>query len=445
MNKIVMNKSIFLRKSPWIAIWAFTALAGAGAIVNTQWNYFGALLLLPLLIYFFMKKTFLFFFGLYAFLLPLDTVLTSHNIGAAAAITKYLAILIIAVLCVTGSVEEKFKRPDTTVIWWILLSLYSLVTLIWAVGQQPKLYMIINTIAIPVFYVVVSSYKINEKDYALLKWCIIGGGVALSLLILNGYNSLMQAGDEVARASVQIGEDLMTGQNFMAFSLLLPASMTFQQVLQQRKLIRRALYALILGVILLGILLTGSRGGMLGVGVAFIVYFLLSRKKLDFLAFAVPLMILVISLAPSLFFDRWGSAVETGGAGRTYIWHTGVLALGKYWLTGAGLYNFPAAYNEFSNYVPGFNRPGRASHNLYLNMFVELGIVGFTLMIIGFARHYQAIDKVVRSKKYDSDSIMLKASFWSLLVSSFFLDAFWYKQLWILWILIMVRKNALAR
>ena len=241
-----------------------------------------------------------------------------------------------------------------------------------------------------------------------------------------------------------MGTDRITFQNAIAFALLLPASMSIEKILGKGVRLKKLLYVIILGMILFSIILSGSRGGMLGVGVIFTVYFLLSKKKVDYLTFVIPLLILTISLAPGVFLDRWGNAAETGGAGRLPIWHVGLMALEKYWLTGAGLANYPNAYTEFVDYSSVYVGVGRAAHNIYLGMFVELGIIGFILMIIGFVKHYKAIDKVsfYSSNRYDIDSIMLKASFWSLLVASFFLDTFWYKQIWLLWMLIMIRKNA---
>jgi O-antigen ligase len=436
-----MNYSVLAKKTPWIVIGSFTVLTGAMAIVNMRWNYLGMLLFLPLFIYFFFKKN-IFFFGFYAFLLSLDTVFTSQSVGAVASITKYAATLAMIVFCAKCLVEEKLQRPHKTVIWWILLSLYSLLTLTWASVPQPS-YIIINIISIPAFYLVVSSYKVNRKDYEMLKWFIIAGGVAATLLIMLGYDILLQSGKQFNRVSVIIGDDEITYQNFIAFALLLPTSMSLEKILQQGARSKKIFFTVILGLLLMGIVLSGSRGGMLGAGVIFLVYFLLSTKKITFLTLVVPLGILVISLSPNFLFERWEIAAKTGGAGRLTIWQVGLKALGKYWITGAGMGNFPAAYTEFVNYGSRYVGIYRGSHNLYLGMFVELGIIGFALMIIGFAAHYKAIDKVVSFNRSDFDAIMLKASFWSLLVSSFFLDTFWYKQLWILWMLIMIRKNAL--
>lgn len=437
--------SASIKKLSWAAIGAFTVLIAASAIVTTNWLYLGALLCIPLLIYIYFKiNPFVCLFGLYAFLLPMDSFLLLWGSFAGQGLTKYLAILIIVVLFLKGTFEKNFKRPDTTVIWLILLSLYSLLTLTWAI-ERPGLYIIRNVVSLPIFYLIISSYKVHKKDFEILKWCIIGGGFVTALLSVYSYETLLQSGETIDRVSIVIGDQISSFQNAVAFGLLIPASMSLEKILQQKERLRKLLLVIVLGSILFSIILTGSRGGMLGAGVIFAVYFLLSRKKVTFLALVIPLVILIISLAPSFLFERWGTAVETGGAGRTVIWHVGLKALvEKYWLAGAGLYNFPAAYNEFADYATRYVELNRGAHNIYLMMFVELGIIGFTLMLIVFIRHYKAIQSPFKSGKYDFDSIMLKASFWSILASSFFLDTFWDKPFWLLWMLIMIRKNALG-
>lgn len=445
MNNTLINnlKIYFFNKGIWIAIGALIIIVVANSIVSTKWLYLGVLSFLFLLIYVFLKNPFVFLFGLYAFLLPMDSFLLLWGSFAGQGLTKYLAFLIILVLFLKGAFEEKFKRPDTTVIWLILLSLYSLLTLTWAI-ERPALYIIRNVVSLPIFYLVVSSYKVQRKDFEMLKWCIIGGGFASALLSFYSYETLLQSKETIERVSLVMGDIVSSYQNAVAFGLLIPAAFTLEMVLRQHKTMLKLIFGVVLGAIIFGVILSGSRGGMLGMGVILVTYFLLSRKKVTYFTFIVPIVILTIFLAPSFLFERWATALESGGAGRTTIWYVGLVALQKYWLTGAGIYNFSAAYTEFADYATRYVGLNRGAHNIYLMMFVELGIIGFTLMVLVFIRHYKAIQLPFKSGKYDFDSIMLKASFWSMLTSSFFLDTFWDKPFWLLWMLILIRKNAIG-
>ncbi len=104
--------------------------------------------------------------------------------------------------------------------------------------------------------------------------------------------------------------------------------------------------------------------------------------------------------------------------------------------------NFPTTYNEFIIYAPHFIGYRKAPHNIFVGIFVELGIVGITLTILAMWKHYQLIQSRFNNK-YNNDSIMLKAAFGGLLVSSCFLDTFWDKQLWMLWMMIIMYRNVL--
>ena len=134
--------------------------------------------------------------------------------------------------------------------------------------------------------------------------------------------------------------------------------------------------------------------------------------------------------------------LDSGGAGRSTIWYVGLKALEKYWAFGAGLSNFPIAYGEvaFLDTSKGWYR---GAHNIYIELLVEFGIAGFSLMILAIMKHYQ----IMRSRfvRYNSNSIMLKASFWAIMGSSFFLGTFWSKSFWLLWMLIIMNKNVVDK
>jgi hypothetical protein len=46
-----------------------------------------------------------------------------------------------------------------------------------------------------------------------------------------------------------------------------------------------------------------------------------------------------------------------------------------------------------------------------------------------------------RSYGKDINAVILKAGFWSMLVSSFFLDTVWVKPFWLLWMMVTIYAN----
>jgi O-antigen ligase len=209
-------------------------------------------------------------------------------------------------------------------------------------------------------------------------------------------------------------------------------------ILEQKKKILKILSSIILFATILGVIVTGTRGALMGICIIFIIYMLSLKKKLNFLIMALIALFILIPLIPEHTLERIGEATSDQGSGRLSIWMVGLRSLEKYWLFGAGFENFPNAYNEFVDYWPVFRGLNRAPHNIFLEILVDLGIVGFALLIIALIKHYKVISS--RFIQENSDQIMLKATFWGMLTDSFFINSLWLKPFWLLWMMILMYR-----
>lgn len=392
----------------------------------------------PFLIYLSLTKPFIFPFGAYVFLLPFDSVLAISG-SKGATMTKLLGILTILVFLVKFLLEKKFKKPNNASLYWILFIMYALLSFFWANDPQVVQGRFITAMGLLILYLVVSSYNLQKKDFKLIKYFLLAGGVCAALVTIykfNIYGGIVYGSNDYVRTSLTIG-DRAAELNIFAFSLLLPISISLELLLQQKSTILKVFFVSVLFVLILCVLLNGSRGGLLGIGVIFITYIISSKKRLSLGLLILCAMVLIVSLSPNYFIDKWDQAVETGGSGRLKIWGTGLAAADKYWTIGAGLDNFPNVYNEFGFFTPFSSKMGRGAHNIYLTTFIELGIIGLSLLLLGIIKHYQAI----KINSSDSNQQMLKASFWAVLTSSFFLGSTWTKTFWMLWIFILMYRN----
>ena len=230
--------------------------------------------------------------------------------------------------------------------------------------------------------------------------------------------------------------------NIFSYDLLLPVSICIEMfLLKQNKKIKKGLFLFVLALLLFTIILTGSRKTMLAVGAIFAVYIFNSEKRSTLLIGSILIGISIFSFLPDIFFDRWGDTFESRGSGRIDIWIVGLKSLEKYFLFGAGLGNFPSAFDEFMHYAPNYMGAYRAAHNLYLEILVELGLVGFSLMILMMWKHYRAIPP--RLDKDDNNQVMLKAVFWAMLTANFFGEFLLRKSFWLLWMMILMYRNVL--
>ena len=83
------------------------------------------------------------------------------------------------------------------------------------------------------------------------------------------------------------------------------------------------------------------------------------------------------------------------------------------------------------------SKGGRGAHNTYLSAWVELGIVGLTLLLTAVGCHLYSARRVRR--RMDPRAVVAKATeaaCYGVLVSVFFGDYLWTKYFWLPWILL---------
>lgn len=143
---------------------------------------------------------------------------------------------------------------------------------------------------------------------------------------------------------------------------------------QHRQRIMRLLSGLYLPIALASVLLTASRGAFLTLlaGILFIPWIYsehTTRQKLGASVVIAATAFGMWVLAPSVEWDRLSTIpfeLQGGIANRRYIWEAGLNVFRQYPVFGVGVGNFPRVV-------------GAASHNGFLSILIELGIIGFGL------------------------------------------------------------------
>ncbi len=148
------------------------------------------------------------------------------------------------------------------------------------------------------------------------------------------------------------------------------------------RLLRTAHYGL-LAAILLALYLSESYGGWLALlGALIFLWFKVcppSRRLKYLLLFG--LLVIAVSALQSQsikFGNLFEFSYRTSSATRFEIWQTSVLIIRNHPLLGVGLGNFEAAYREYLPYIafPPLEWLVVKPHNLYLNLWIEMGILG---------------------------------------------------------------------
>ncbi len=136
----------------------------------------------------------------------------------------------------------------------------------------------------------------------------------------------------------------------------------------------------------IGLLLSLSRAGWLGLGAAMLIYliFVANQKIRKISAVIVIIMVIIVASVPNL---RWRFTLplygEKSAVSRLSLWHTGVKAIKESPLLGLGLTGFNQNWprlNSDADLTDTHNFP----HNVFLNFWVETGILGL-ISFIGLA------------------------------------------------------------
>lgn len=130
---------------------------------------------------------------------------------------------------------------------------------------------------------------------------------------------------------------------------------------------------------------TWSRGAWLGMLIGLLIFFLLYTKNtLSIMLFAVlgiPFLPFVLPESITSRFLSIGNLADTSTSYRVSIWRGVLNMLGDFWDSGIGIGNAP-----FAAVYPVYSLSGcetaQHSHNLYLQITAELGIVGLIIFIV---------------------------------------------------------------
>ncbi|MCF6097223.1 O-antigen ligase family protein [Thermovorax subterraneus] len=161
------------------------------------------------------------------------------------------------------------------------------------------------------------------------------------------------------------------------------------------KVERKLTFCGMLGIILTCLVMTLSRGGWLGLAVAVLIFALAVDRRL----FAALMLIAALSpvFLPTVIINRIasiGSLEDSSNAYRVTIWVATLRMLKDYWLTGLGLglQAFSKVYRDYM--IAG--TPALHSHNFYLQLGLEMGILGLVSFIWFVWAELKGINRIMR-------------------------------------------------
>lgn len=408
----------------WRLLFALSVAAVLLGIVigQEQWLYLPVIALVPLLWFWPVEVA----IGTLVILIPFEHIALLSD----RAVASLALVMATGVLLAVGMVGRRLQRPPTTAKWWALFIAWTVGSTLWALQPKLSLLSLPLLIALFLFYVSASSFRITEKELNWIMWAIIlGGGLAALVSIYEFYSGMIVASHTV-RATL-VGGQAEANPNRFATRLLLPLSLAIGRFVSARHWSARVAALFFISIISWTLLLAMSRGTLLAALVIIFIYYL-KLKLLRRRVASVILLVLVMAAAmPEGLSSRLKQAETDRGAGRLDIWIVGWNALKHRALLGAGISNFPLAYSEYAGYAPHFRHMTNDAHNIYLLISVEEGSIGLLLFLLALKKQFDLASKYRTQAKPNVTLLACEAGLCGILVAGFFGSIVWDKTFWL--------------
>jgi len=314
--------------------------------------------------------------------------------SAFTTVEVYLA-LTVAVLLARGVVDWARHRQQgepLRVAWrptrldWLALAFAALglASLSWSEFRTPALRQLRVVVLEPVlFYFLIRWLRLSRRDLLWLGDALLFTGGAIAVVGLYLYatgESVVEAEDGARRLISVYGSPNGVG---MYLGRCLPFALAYVLVAPRGSW--RWLYGALGGaVMLLAVLLSQSRGAiLLGLPAALVVTLVFWRGRRSLVPVIGAALGLLAALVPlTLLLPRLGDLLGSTATFRRHLWYSAWQLIRERPLTGVGLDQFLYWYRSRYLLPEAWEEPNLSvPHNLVLNHWVSLGILGVILML----------------------------------------------------------------
>jgi putative inorganic carbon (hco3(-)) transporter len=378
-----------------------------------------------------------------------------------------LALLLLVVFAVQHF--GKRKRPAVSdPLFWVLLLYFGHVAFgVWYAAYPDLITARINDFSKDIVYTVVVAFFLTEAlilERSMYLMVFIGavlGSFTVYQEITQTYDNTYWNLAKVKIAFIIEGvEDRpraagpLQDPNFYGQQLLVLVPLALWWIFHARNIWMRliAIYCMI--AIMAGVGLSYSRGALLAVGVMFLLYTIRFRVQLKYLAYLLPLVVILFAIAPpelkarfstlTQFFaseeEKEAQVLDSSFEGRSRYLVVGARMILDSPLIGLGADHFKAFFTQYVLEIGESpdREENRNAHNYYLEVTTEHGLIGISLvltMMIMAVRRFQIARKnflQVGDARMADLSGFLEIAFLGYMFSAFFLHGDFPRFLWLL-------------
>jgi O-antigen ligase len=336
---------------------------------------------------------------------------------------------------------KRWVDPPREVVIWVLYYLWMVASAFWAIDTNNTFKLLPTVLNLFALYIVVSLMRLDSKTLRIISGAVVAGATVASTYMLY----MFETGQARVQERLWLRTDTVNvNPDHFAASLILPIAIAAIALLHAKSLLTRVTAIFCMGIMMAVIVLQGARGPEIALIAALGWIFIRDAKRWRLAGFFAVLAALVLIHSGPAFFTRWSDALSSGGAGRTDIWKVGWAAFKQNWLYGAGYNNFPLAYDKafISVYQPFFEGWDRAAHSILLQSSVELGVIGLTLLLLGWWAQFRLLRHVGEGDERFPLRLAVEGSVIGLFICGLFALQMETKYVWLAFMLgIMIRNT----
>jgi len=387
--------------------------------------------------------------GAFLFLFPFEQILSVFA-GTDTELKPYRIALFAAMIPCFLCRGTVLRRASAARILYLLISPYVLgvaMAAIWTIegsdffGDTVHQITLFVICILAVYCILVAGQ--NEKDILFLLNALTLGVVASVVVWLFA----LDTGSYLYRAS-----GLMRNPNHFAALLSIATIILLSRCVRTETSNLANIFALGTALIcIIALIWSGSRTGII-VSIAGFGYLLLLQlssasnrlRKIGFFAIIIGfgLSFLLPLFARNIFadslLDRYSLEAAAGGSGRLDLWRAGFEAASDYFFVGIGLGQFR---HQSIDYVNSLNFEAYkvlyvyslGLHSEYVTLFVECGIFGLIIYLLGIGGLFQALNrKIRRDGSKATTTVLLKVMLFMNLAFAASQDSYIFPLYWII-------------
>jgi O-antigen ligase len=399
--------------------------------------------LLPVCAYLAFRHPMIFPFVLYVGFLPFDSLL---SVTSGATLARLVAGATAGAMILRLILLRRAFIPHRSWYFFGAMVVYAAISLLWDTDGQTGTEEMTAIGQLFLFMTILAIYPASKSEFKTGLGLFVPCGVISALYAMQAYyfggSAARDASDRVELTSGGVLLDF----NYYAGSFLLPISIAMYFTFYGRQPIVRLASGIGTLIMMIGLLLTGSRGAFLS-AVAILAYFAIRSKfRVQVISF-IGLAGLVSLFFPSVYLRFVNDPSQQGSAsGRTFIWETGLHSLKEHWLFGNGIGSFASTYdkNFLDVYQAKFQGWTRPSHNLFIGVVTELGIIGMVFVVAAWYTSVRQLKIIDKANEWFGLRLAFEGAIFSLLFLGLSIDPMYVKYIWLAHSMALMLMNQVA-